>query len=254
MRKLLLIPFSLMALQAPAQVLKARDNPNIGQTWRMVHKRWDYWKPGGARGFFYWQLLHGEYRNGEDLRPLSLHGPYTKAIGLIALQVPEENSYENYTASIRDKHISEDLNNQGGTADLPWNFYYREVFDDFQKESDRTLTLLLSTGHAKAVQWLVRSHQLAGYEHSKGILVDRILALHKAYLDRGSRILAYQRLAGEFEALNQSFRLMVHGAILVGKLPFQNAREALPFLTRLYQKEHQKNESAAQYVWRVWKF
>lgn len=253
MRILLCLSLTALSLYTGAQVA-VTDEPNVGQAWRMVAFKWNSWKPGNFLGKFYWDTFHSSYRHGKDRRPLGPGGPYTKAMILIETQENEESKYQKYTAEIRKKHVSEDLNNQGGTADLPWNLYYGDIFWEHMDKRDKMLTSMLSNGTRVAVQWLIQTKLLQAYNKQRDLLIDRINALHNAYMPRGSRILAYQRLDNEFTSLNSSLHEMLDAAVKFKKIPFQDAQGAKPFLTELNRQEKKTNESAAQFVWRVYKF
>lgn len=179
------------------------DERNTYQRERMVFVRWNKFKPDGLFSQAYW-ILHPGYK-GKDKRPLGPKGPYLFHEALLQGQDNQDEQYRKYTDTIANKHLAEDLNSEGGALDVPYSFYYEDRFKKLQQAKDNVLA-----AQAPDVQlYLLKNKLLDWYNTERDILDDRISNIHNSYMDRGSRILAYQRIETDYTKLTDSFTKVV---------------------------------------------
>ena len=185
-------------VQAQTQVY---DEANDMQRQRMVYRRWDSFVPGGFfNNLWYWSVFHPGYKKN-DLRPLGPVGPYVQHQAFLQVQDNQDLNYKLSTDTIARKHLVEDLNSQGGIADFPYNFYYKERFESLQKMKDN----LLLRQSPDVLAYMLKTKLLLWYNEERAILDDRINVIHSSYMDRGSRILAYQRIEAKYSELTNQF-------------------------------------------------
>jgi len=192
-----------------------RDNPNYGQLERMSATKWDNWKPdpttdwlgipNNFEGWFYWRVLHHGYYAGTDLRPLKSDGPYTHNIASITLQQPQDKAHTADMDTINNIQLAEFTNMSGGDLDALYSVYYSDVFSGLDKQH----TLLLATLPAATIKFLATNNIETQYLAKAAVIKERVSAVHNAYMQRGSRMLAYIRLEKEWTALLQAYALSV---------------------------------------------
>jgi hypothetical protein len=202
-----LLPF---CLKAQTTYVNARDEGNERQLERMVFVRWDEWEPWSL----YWSLLHDDYKD-EDKRILTPSGPYVAHQAFLLAQEQEDEKYKMYTDTIAQKHKAIDSSWGSGIPDLPWWLHFKKAFEDLEDEySD-----IVNSQSADVQNFLQTHKMLVWYENESGILVDRLSTLKNAYMDRGSRVMAYQRIYDQYENLNERFKKIVVVAKQHSKFP-----------------------------------
>lgn len=195
----------LSLMQGLAQTVKYQtDRHIVHQQERMVFKQWDRKKftpTGGWLGLYPNYLLtwalHPNYPK-TDLRPLSASGPQTQRLLLVAAMKNTEEAYKKHADTLRNTAVAEMANYAGAVsaADPLWQLYYRGEFRPLTEGHDP----LQGTDNAVR-DYLTRNGVLAWYSEESGALAERLDAARTANMDRGSRIMAYHRMLGEYRQL-----------------------------------------------------
>ncbi len=209
--KIKLILFAGMALLslAPGVAQNARrltDQHIVNQQERMVFKQWDKKKFTPTKGFLglnpnYWLTWawHPNYPKN-DLRPLSSSGAQTQRLLLVAAMQHTEEKYKKHADTLRNTARTEMVNYAGALsqADPLWQLYYSKEFQPlFQISSD----LALSGTEQPVKDYLIRTGTLDWYLEESSALAERLEIARTTNLDRGSRIIAYHRMLGEYRKL-----------------------------------------------------
>lgn len=195
----------LSMMQGMAQTVKYQTDKHIvHQQERMVFKQWDRKKFTPTKGFLglnyqYWLTWawHPNYPK-TDLRPLSASGPQTQRLLLVAAMKNTEEAYKKHADTLRNTAVTEMANYAGAVsaADPLWQLYYRGEFKPLTEGHDP----LQGTDNAVR-DYLTRNGVLAWYSEESGALAQRLDAARTANMDRGSRIMAYHRMLGEYRQL-----------------------------------------------------
>src|SRR5699024_10813943 len=98
------------------------------------------------------------------------------------------------------KSIATDLSMEGGLADVSWNLYFKDKFDQLFDKAEVTLQ---NIKQKYPEQWnkMINEPQ----ETTKQLLEyfritkDRINTLHTSYMDRGERMIAYFKILTALE-------------------------------------------------------
>lgn len=197
--------FSAIAFSAWTQK-KITDKHIIYQQERMVFKQWDGDKFTPKPGFLwlnpeYWitWALHPNYPK-TDLRPLGPVGPQTQRLMLAAAMQNTDNVYKLHSDTLRNTALSEASNYSSALsfADPLWLMYYRNEFEGLLNQADSELLTGLS---ASERQYLVSSGLLDWYKEESHALLERLKMARSTTVDRGSRIMAYHRMLGEYRKL-----------------------------------------------------
>lgn len=210
--KLYLTALLLLGLAMPiAFAQKAiRDNAIRYQQERMVFKQWDRNKFVPEPGFLYlnpmyWLTwgLHPNYPK-TDLRPLSPHGPQTQRLGLVLAMQQSSNSYKLHADSLRSIALTETSNYAGLVSELDplWMLYYSREFDPLIEQNDGAL---ISGLGSKERDYLQSTGLMDWYLEESRSIRERLTALRTTNIDRGSRILGYHRILGEYRTLRASW-------------------------------------------------
>lgn len=202
MKKLLYAMMVMVSFVSRAQTtyVNARDEGNERQLERMVFVRWDEWEPWGI----YWSLLHHDYKE-DDKRILKPTGPYVAHQAFLLAQEQEDEKYKMYTDTIAQKHKAIDSNWAPGIPDLPRWLYYQDAFKDLEDE----YADIVNSQNADVQNFLQTHKMLVWYDNESGILKDRLETIKNGYMDRGSRVMAYQRLYDQYQNLNERFKKIV---------------------------------------------
>lgn len=180
------------------------DRHIVHQQERMVFKQWDrnkFTPTGGWLGLYPNYLLtwalHPNYPR-TDLRPLSASGPQTQRLLLVAAMKNTEEAYKKHADTLRNTALIQMAGHAGATsvADPLWQLYYR---NEFRPLIDGTNPLDGSPPEVR--DYLTRNGVLSWYLEETGALAERLDAARTADMDRGSRIIAYHRMLGEYQRL-----------------------------------------------------
>lgn len=202
-----LLLYLLPATKTMAQNVKRQTDKHIvHQQERMVHKQWDRKKFTPTSGFLglnyqYWLTWawHPNYPK-TDRRPLSGTGPQTLRMGMVLAMQQTDEAYKKHTDTIRNIAVTEALNYSGlvTDADPLWLLYYRREFGNLidGTEADPLAGLSPDVG-----DYLRNNGLLEWYSEERAELKERLEATRTTTLDRGSRIMAYHRLLGEYRKL-----------------------------------------------------
>lgn len=174
---------------------------------RMVATQWDQNKFTPTSGFlglnpYYWLTWGFFYPNYHktDLRPLSVAGPQTQRLALVAAMNSTDNSYKLQSDTVRNTALSEIANQSGALAgaDPLWLLYYSREFSPVLNNSGAAILAGLPPAVSAK---LVSEGFYSWYQGELGRLKERIRGAHAADLDRGARIMAYYRLLKEYRRL-----------------------------------------------------
>lgn len=199
------------ALLADAQK-KITDKHIIYQQERMVFKQWDGDKFTPKPGFLalnpeYWitWALHPNYPK-TDLRPLGPVGPQTQRLMFAAAMQSTDNLYKLHADTLRNTALSEASNYSSalGFADPLWLMYYRNEFEGLLSQADSDLLSGLSAAERA---YLTSSGLLDWYREESHALLERLEIARSTTVDRGSRIMAYHRMLGEYRKLLASWEM-----------------------------------------------
>ncbi|MFD2968826.1 hypothetical protein [Sphingobacterium bambusae] len=182
------------------------DKHVVNQQERMVFKQWDRKKFTPTRGFLslnyqYWLTwgLHPNYPK-TDLRPLSAGGPQSRRLLMVAAMKSTEEAYKLHADTLRNTALSETANYAGiasGTDPL-WQLYYKREFQDLLEYNEGDLF----EGLEPVVKaYLEEGGSVDWYRQESQMLRERLEAARTTNLDRGSRIIAYHRMLGEYRKL-----------------------------------------------------
>lgn len=209
--KMKLTLFAGMALLSlpPGVAQNARrltDQHIVNQQERMVFKQWDKKKFTPTKGFLglnpnYWLTWawHPNYPKN-DLRPLSSSGPQTQRLLLVAAMQHTEEEYKKHTDTLRNTALTELVNYAGALsqADPLWQLYYSKEFQPlFQISSG----FALAGTEPLVKDYLIRTGTVDWYLEESSALAERLEIARTTNLDRGSRIIAYHRMLGEYRKL-----------------------------------------------------
>lgn len=201
--------FCASGLLANAQK-KITDKHIIYQQERMVFKQWDRDKFTPKPGFLglnpeYWitWALHPNYPKS-DLRPLGPMGPQTQRLMFAAAMQNTDNLYKLHADTLRNTALSEASNYSSALsfADPLWLMYYRNEFEGLLNQADSDLLTGLSAAERS---YLISSGLLDWYRDESHALLERLEIARSTTVDRGSRIMAYHRMLGEYRKLLASW-------------------------------------------------
>jgi hypothetical protein len=197
----------LVLLQHCAAQSVVKDQSLRYQQERMVYMQWDKNKFTPKAGFlslnpYYWLvwgLFHPNYHK-TDRRPLSVNGPQTQRLALVAALSATDNNYKLQSDTVRNTALSEIANQSGliTDADPLWQLYYKNELDPvINNNQPKILGPLAPEVSAR----LVTEGFYDWYKNELDMLKERIDAAHRTTLDRGARILAYHRYLMEYRNL-----------------------------------------------------
>jgi hypothetical protein len=187
-----------------------RDVHITNQQERMVFKQWSRSKFTPRKGWLglnplYWLTwgLHPDYPK-KDLRPLGPIGPQTQRMAMVLAMEDINNSYKLHSDTLKNTAVSEAINYAGflSEADPLWILYYRYTlfplvaFDEIDP---------LAEVPEKEKAYLLRVGSYEWYREEAKSLAERLQAARTITLDRGSRMLTYHRLLGEYRKLSATW-------------------------------------------------
>ncbi|TBO42217.1 hypothetical protein [Pedobacter kyonggii] len=181
------------------------DQAVTAQQQRMVFKQWDRDKFSPRPGFLglnpYYLMtwaLHPNYPK-TDLRPLGPQGPQTQRIGLALAMASAEQQYKLHSDTLKSEALKKASGYSGLLSDLDplWQLYYKREFSPLLLAEKNSLDGLSE----KERQYLVSSGVYQWYREEQQSLLERLNITRKTTLQRGERLLAYQRLLSEYRAL-----------------------------------------------------
>ena len=226
MNKINLILWPALALlslvQGMAQTVKYQTDQHIvNQQERMVFKQWDRKKFTPTKGFLglnpnYWLTWawHPNYPK-TDLRPLSAAGPQTQRLLLVAAMKNTEEAYKKHADTLRNTALTEMAGHAGAVsaADPLWQLYYRNEFNPLTEGTDP-----LDGSPPEVRDYLTRTGVLEWYREESGALAERLESARTTNLERGSRIMAYHRMLGEYRQLSATWEAKKQRAALYLRL------------------------------------
>ena len=196
-------------VQSKAQMV-IRDQSVIYQQERMVFKQWDKNDFTPKPGFLYtnplywltWAWYPGYKDN--DLRPLGPSGPQTQRLALVAAMQNTDNAYKLQSDTLRNTAVTEAVNYSGllSGADPLWQLYYSKELSGLTSQRDADA---LNGVSQKVRNYLTSSGTYNWCLDEAHSLQERLNTARTTTLDRGSRILAYYRLLGEYRKLRAAW-------------------------------------------------
>ncbi|HWK55725.1 MAG TPA: hypothetical protein VNQ80_00225 [Parapedobacter sp.] len=197
---------ALSLMQGMAQNVKYQTDKHIvHQQERMVFKQWNRDKFTPKKGFLglnyqYWLTWawHPNYPR-TDRRPLSFTGPQTLRLQLVAAMKNTEEAYKKHADTLRNTALTEMVNYAGAAsaADPLWQLYYRGEFRPLTDGTDP-----LEGAELNVRDYLTYTGLLEWYREEREALAERLDAARATNMDRGSRIMAYHRMLGEYRQLS----------------------------------------------------
>lgn len=209
-RRMLLLAIVLFAFSFSLSVSAqeaVRDKATENQSQRMVYAQWDqnafYPKAGFLDTNPYYWLVWGLFDPGyhkTDLRPLSATGPQTQRLALVGAQNTTDGKYKLQSDTLRNTALSQIASQSGllSDADPLWLLYYKQQFSPLLNYSAATLMGPLPP---QVSAKMVSEGTYSWYTNELAMLKQRLNGARTADQDRGSRIMAYYRLLGEYERL-----------------------------------------------------
>ena len=202
---LIIIPFIRCIAQRPIS-----DEAVTNQQERMVFKQWDWDKFTPKPGFLglnpnYWLTwaLHPNYPK-TDLRPLGPLGPQTQRLGLVLAMASSTSRQRLHSDTLKTQALIKASAYSGLLSDLDplWQLYYRQEFASLLSGNQQE-DLTGIPGREK--QYLISSGIYEWYRSETGNLSQRLEITRKTTLERGERLLAYQRLLMEYRAVESAW-------------------------------------------------
>jgi len=197
---------------------EVRDKAIENQSQRMVYAQWDQNDFYPKAGFLYtnpyywlvWGLFDPNYHK-TDLRPLSVTGPQTQRLALVAAQNSTDGHYKLQSDTLRNTALSGIASQSGllSDADPLWLLYYSRAFLPLLNYSSATLLGPLSP---QVGSKLVAEGTYSWYTDELAMLKQRLNGARTTDQDRGSRIMAYYRLLAEYERLAGVWNIRIAAA------------------------------------------
>ncbi|MEN5057135.1 hypothetical protein [Sphingobacterium kitahiroshimense] len=188
-------------------VKRQTDKHIVHQQERMVFKQWDRKKFTPTKGFLglnyqYWLTWawHPNYPK-TDRRPLSAAGAQTQRLLMVAAMKNTEEAYKLHADTLRNTAVSEMVNYAGiaSRADPLWQLYYRHEFSPL---TDGQNGDPMDDAEPEVREYLTSTGILEWYLEESRALAQRLDAARTTNLDRGSRIMAYHHMLGEYRELS----------------------------------------------------
>ena len=208
----------LISMCAKAQK-NVQDKANKGQFQRMVYTKWDYWQPDPSttwlglpkdpKGWFYWRVLHHEYWNGEDQRPYKGGSQFDQNYASLSLQEKDDEHIADSMEAVFNTNMVNYANMQGGDMDLPYQTYFKSVFDKLTTSVTDQLPLMAQKAPA-AFNDLANNKHFQEYLNFLAEVKDRIQVVHSVLADRGERIVSYLEIKKEIEKKNAVINAMIN--------------------------------------------
>ena len=211
-----------------AQVTIVQDKANNGQLKRMVFNQWDDWQPTpntnwigfpkNPIGWFYWRVLHHDYWNGEDKRPWKTGGQFQQNYLSLLAQQELDKKMVDTTNEMMKTNVATALSMSGGVADIPYELYFKNKFDDLYKEV-MAYFQGLQENFPTAFNEMINSPNGKKYIEFLDVEKDRIDAIHGLFVDRGSRMVSYFKILGELQPRCEEIKAYVRSYIVLAQLP-----------------------------------
>ena len=218
----------LLSFYSIAQ-MPVQDKANKGQYQRMVYTRWDYWRPDPStdflglpkdpEGWFYWRILHHDYWAGEDSRPYKVGGAFDQNYSSLTAQEIDDESIADSMEAVFNTTMVNYTDMQGGDLDVPYQMYFKNVFDKLTTSITNQLPLMAEKTPA-AFNDLTNNKYYQEYLNFLDEVKDRIEVMHSVLADRGERIVGYLEIKKELEKKNTVMNAMINLYInTAAKLP-----------------------------------
>jgi len=187
------------------------DEAVTNQQQRMVFKQWDRDKFTPKPGFLglnpnYWLTwaLHPNYPK-TDLRPLGPMGPQTQRLDLVLAMASSTDRQKLHSDTLKTQALIKASAYSGLLSDLDplWQLYYRQEFSSLLTGNEEERYFTGIAGREK--QYLISSGIYQWYRSEIASLSQRLEITRKTTLERGERLLAYQRLLMEYRAVESAW-------------------------------------------------
>lgn len=208
----------LISLCARTQT-NVQDKANKGQFQRMVYTRWDNWQPDpgtnwlgipkNAEGWLYWRVMHHDYWNGEDERPYKAGSHFDQNYASLSFQEKDDGHIADSMEAVFNTNMLNYANMQGGNLDIPYQTYFKKVFDKLISSVTDQLPLIAQKAPV-AFNELVNNKHFQEYLNFLTEIKDRIQVVHSVLADRGERIVSYLEIKKEIERKNAVVNAMIN--------------------------------------------
>ncbi|NGM71651.1 hypothetical protein [Sphingobacterium sp. SGL-16] len=174
----------------------------------MVFKQWDRSKFTPTKGFLslnpnYWLTwgLHPNYPR-TDHRPLSVAGPQSQRLLLVAAMKNTEEAYKSQTDTLRNVALREYTAYTGMLSEIDplWQLYYQNEFRLLLNNIDP-----LEETSSTVRDYLSKIGLLSWYSEERDILRQRLQLARTTNMDRGARILSYHHILQDYRQLDTSW-------------------------------------------------
>ena len=209
-------------------ITPVQDKANNGQLKRMVFNQWDDWQPTPETnwlgipkdpiGWAYWRVLHHAYWKGEDERPWKTGGQFQQNYLSLLAQKDLDKKMVDTTNAMMETNLATALSMSGGVADIPYELYFKNKFDDLYKDV-MTYFQALQIKYPASFNEMMNSQNGKKYVEFLDVEKDRIEAIHGLFVDRGSRMVSYFKILSELQPAIEVIKNYVHSYMLLAALP-----------------------------------
>src|SRR5699024_5367545 len=144
-------------------------------------------------GYAYWRWTHHSYFKGPDRRPYRAKGPFPKDYASLVLQSKDDKKIADSIHHVFKTKLATFTSMSGGAADLAWSIYFKKKFEHLFAEIPDNL-YQLSLKNPKAFLRYTNSEDYEKFQVYFETAHDRVLAIHKSLMDKGSRIIKYMKI------------------------------------------------------------
>ena len=202
----------LITVSATSQPVRAVQDPGLnGQLKRMVDQQWNDWKPDPTWKFFgtiprdptgalMWGILNRSYWKGQDKRSYKPGGEFQQNLSALLLEREAAKKISDSVAVVRNQELATLANMAGGSADQPYQLYFKQKFSKLSEEFSQaynSVALYSPIAFQKMQQAAVYKNYLEKYD----VLMDRIENIHSGLLEKGARTEAYFNILRQFHSL-----------------------------------------------------
>lgn len=205
-----------------------QDKANNGQLKRMVFKQWDDWQPDPSTnwlgipkdpiGWFYWRVLHHSYWKGEDQRPWKTGGQFQQNHIALLAQKDLDAKMVDTTNAMMQTNLATALSMSGGAADIPYQLYFKNKFEDLFKDVIDYFQAL-QTKYPASFNEMINSPNGKKYMEFLDVEKDRIETIHGLFVDRGSRMVSYFKILSELQPACEVIKNYVRSYMLLAAMP-----------------------------------
>ncbi len=194
----------------------------------MVFNQWDDWQPDPSTnwlgipknpiGWAYWRVLHHDYWNGEDKRPWKTGGQFQQNYLSLLAQKNLDQKMVDTTNAMMETNLATALSMSGGVADIPYQLYFKNKFDDLYKDV-MAYFQALQIKYPAAFNEMMNSQNGKKYVEFLDVEKDRIETIHELFVDRGSRMVSYFKILSELQPASEVIKNYVLSYMRLASMP-----------------------------------